>query len=66
MHLLKKILSMAIKLHILEDLTNYLMQEHSQLRTKSRFMICDLCYVRVASERELRVNKICRYSLEYL
>lgn len=53
MYLLKEFVSMAIKLHILEDLTNHLMQEHSQLRTRSRFMICDLCYVRVASEREL-------------
>lgn len=47
-------LLMCIKFHTLEDLTKYLMQEHSQLRTKSEFMICGLCYVRVESERELK------------
>lgn len=46
-------LSMAIKLHILEYLTKYSLQECSQLPTKSGFMICVLCNVRVASEREL-------------
>lgn len=46
-------LLMTIKLHILEDLTHHLLQEHSQLCTKSGFVICGLCYVRIASEREL-------------
>lgn len=50
-------LLMAIKLHILEDLTKHLMQEHSQLCTKSVFMICGLGYIRVASERELETGQ---------
>lgn len=50
-------LLMAIKLHILEDLAKHLMQECSQICTKSGFMICGLCYVRVARERELETKQ---------